>query len=425
MLNRLQAPAIQEISNLTFPNYQKIDLANGIPLYIVNMGTQNVFKVEVIFNAGRRMEHKRQVANTTAKLLKEGANNKSSAEIAEHIDFYGGTIGQSHSLEIPSLVLYGMNKHFDRLLPVFADVISNPTFPEEEFQKYIKEKKQQLPINLSKSDIVAYRTITESIFGEDHPYGYNSSIAIYDDLNREDLIQHFQTNYIDQHCIIIASGKIDQHIIQKINDDLAPRILSGTKRELPYPATIPKVQSTFIEKPNSVQSALRLGRKLFNRHHPDFFGMYMLNTIFGGYFGSRLMMNIRENKGYTYNIYSMIEPMIVDGSCIIGTEIGTEYVNATLKEIHHEMDRLCTELVSEKELQMVRNYLKGTMLNWIDGAFNVAEVVKTLAVNELDEAYFKGLVDTINNISPKEIRQLAQRYLDPADWHQVIVGQKT
>lgn len=425
MLNRKQAPALKEISTLHLPKYQKTVLANGIPLYIVNMGTQNVFKVEVIFHAGRRHELKHQVANATAKLLKEGAGKMDSASIAEHIDFYGGTLGQAQNLDTPSVILYGMCKHFDHLLPVFTEVITNPSFPQEEFDRFIREKKQELPINLSKNDIVAYRKITASIFGESHPYGYNSSLEIYDQLKRADLVQHFEQNYVSCNCTIIASGKIDQHIIDKINQELAPKIKKGQLPPPTYTEVQSEVKNTFIERPNAVQSALRLGRKLFNREHPDFFGLFVLNTILGGYFGSRLMMNIRENKGYTYNIYSMIDTMIVDGSFIIGTEIGTEYVDATLKEIHHEMNRLQTEPVPLGELQMVRNYLKGSILNWIDGAFNVADIVKMLVINDLDEQYFLDLVKKIETISAKEIQTLAQKYLNPADWHQVIVGQKT
>lgn len=425
MLNRKQPPPLHTIKDLSIPPYQYKALSNDIPLYSVKMGTQEVFKLEVLFKVGRFHEHAPMVAALTARMMKEGTTRHTAAEIADLLDFYGGTLSSPSSLDTSNFVLYGLTKHLDALLPTFAEVILAPTFPEHELETYVSEKIQELQINLTKNDVVAYRTITEAIFGAKHPYGYNSTPELYKSVQRDDLLQHYHNHFLAKNCTIFLSGNVNQSMVEQVEKHIAARLpvsvssLPNEKQNTPSPE-----KHIFIEKPKSLQTAIRLGRRLFNRHHPDHDGLYILNTILGGYFGSRLMMNIREEKGYTYNIYSMMDMMETDGAFIIGTEVGNEYAADTLQQIKVEMQRLCDELVPEEELNMLRNYLMGTLLGYLDGAFNVADMVKSLVTSDLTEAHFKRLVTAILETDATSLRTLAQRYLNLDDFYTVIVGVK-
>lgn len=422
MPDRTLAPPVADLSRLELPPYETQRLSNGIPLYVVNSGTQEVVKLEVVFHAGRPWEHKHLVARATLSQLKEGTAHHDTAAIAETFDFYGATLQTPYNLDTSSIVLYSLNKHFHKVLPLMAELLESPTFPKKELDTFIQRNQVELQVELSKTDVVAYRTITEMVFGSGHPYGYNSFPETYESLSRDDLVEHFQKHYVSENCAIFLSGRIEPGMISFIDEHLSRAIRPGSSAPpLPEATDVPP-QRIHVNHPDRVQSAIRIGCRLFNRRHPDYAGMYVLNTILGGYFGSRLMDNIREDKGYTYNIYSSLDPMRFDGAFFISTETGTEFVRDTLAQIYHELDLLREQPVDEEELAMVRNYLLGGFLNMLDGPFNVADIVKTIILEDLPADYFERTVQAVNRITAEELQALARRYFNRADLWEVTVG---
>ncbi len=418
---RPPAPAINKVENLRLRHPQQYHLSNGIPVYDINMGALPVVKIEIVFFAGRPFEKKHLAARTTASLLREGSEKYSSAEIANAFDFYGGSLSIPVNMDTSNVLVYSLTRHLDKLLPIVADILTRPSFPQKELDVYVARAKKRLQLDLSKNDVIAYRTITEKIFGEEHPYGYNSTPETYAALTREDLFAHFEENYTAGNCMVIVSGDTGELLRNKLEKYIG-RIPRGPGSEAFLPSVKPSPQKLKIDRPDSVQTAIRIGRRLFNRKHPDFNGMYVLNTILGGYFGSRLMENIREQKGYTYNIYSTHDAFLFDGYFYVGTEAGKDFVEQTTREIYQEMKRLQTEPVGADELEMVRNYLLGNLLTNLDGPFNVAEVVKTFVQEGLSLDDFDNLIGTIKNIGEEEIRSLAAKYLGPAEMIEVVVG---
>ena len=164
--------------------------------------------------------------------------------------------------------------------------------------------------------------------------------------------------------------------------------------------------------PDSVQGAIRIARNFPNRHHPDFQKMQVLNNIFGGFFGSRLMANIREDKGYTYGIHSYLINLIQESALMISTEAGKDVTEDTIREVYLEMKRLCDEPVPEEELKTSKNFMIGTLLGDLDGPFQVAGRWKSLILNGLTEEYFYRGIETIKNIQPVELQELANKYLN-------------
>lgn len=423
MLDRTQAPEIQQIKNLKLPHPELLQLDNGIPVYVTNMGTQEIVKIEVVFRAGRPFEDKKLVARATAALLKEGTKSYTSAQIAEEIDFYGDTLSIPVNLDTSNVILYSLSKHLDKILPLLGEILNSPVFPQSELAAFVNRSKQRLSVDLTRNDVVAYRKVTEFIFGKDHAYGYNSAPTTYDALTREDLIAHFKKNYVAENCTIFISGKISKQAIQSINKYLGQAIVSGQKSVTNFKKVYYPPKPVFIPlADDSVQTAIRIGCHLFNRTHEEYKGLYVLNTILGGYFGSRLMTNIREDKGYTYNIFSTLDSMLFDGCFYVGTEVGNEFVDKTLNEIYHEFNVLQQDLVAEDELKMVQNYLLGNLLTSLDGPFNVADVAKTLIIENLPLEDFNTLVTVIKNITAEDLRELARKYLNKNQMWEVVVG---
>lgn len=422
MINRKIAPEIRDVENLILPEARRYTLDNGIPVYEINMGTQDVLKLEIIFKAGRPYEQKKLAARATAAMLKEGTDSFDSAHIAETIDFYGGTLNIPINLDTSNIVLYSLSKYFEELLPIVAEMLTVPIFPEKELQTFIQRNLQRLQVDLTKNDVIAYRKITEYIYGKDHPYGYNSFAETYDDLGVDDLKAHFNKNYGTNNCVILISGKINKNISHLLNKYIGSIHNSKPIQHQPLLFTTKPAQKVKIEHPDTVQTAIRLGQRLFNRKHPDYQGVNFLNTVLGGYFGSRLMANIREEKGYTYNIYSSVDAMVFDSYFYVGTEVGNEFVEPTINEIYKEFELLQQKPIDKDELEMVRNYMLGNLLTILDGAFNVSEIVKTMVVEDLPKDYFQSVIKNIKEMDAKRVQELAQKYLNKEDMWQVVVG---
>ncbi len=422
MLNRTQPPAISQISQLSLPPVQQIQLDNGIPVYVVSMGTQEVVKLEVIFNAGRPYEQKPMISRATAALLREGTQKQTAAQIAEHLDFYGSSISSPFHMDTVNLVLATLNKHFAKVIPTLAEIIQQPIFPEHELQAFVQRSQQHLQVDLSKNDVVAYREFTALLYGNEHPYGYNSTAELYNAIQRQDLIDHAQRCFTAANAAIIISGKITPEILDLLNQHLGQGMPKGELLAANWTQAQTQPSQIRIERPNSLQSAIRIGFRTFNRHHPDYHAFSLLNTALGGYFGSRLMANIREEKGYTYNVYSALDVMRFDGFFYVGTEVGTEFEKDTLEQIYLEMEQLREDLLEEDEWEMLQNYLLGNYLGVLDGPFNVAEIVRILHSENLPMSYFSEAVNAVNETSLEQLRDLAKKYFVPEHMFQVVVG---
>ena len=426
IVNRKSPPLIHEVGNLVLPNPQVVLLDNGIPVYVLDFPGQEIVKIEAVFRAGRPEEEKRLVARATSRLLREGTASRTGAEIAEHIDFYGGSLSVPTNLDTANFLLFSLKKYAAELIPVFAELLQAPTFPESELETFKRTSVQELLVELEKPEVLAYRKITELIFGEHHPYGYNSMPDDYTALERTDLLHYFDTWYTPANCLLFASGRIDDGVLKLLSQHLGTNRKAASLTPHPSPLTTHNSQLTThnfkLPHPGSLQTAIKIGRRTFNRRHPDFNGLFVLNTILGGYFGSRLMTNIREKKGFTYNIYSTLDAYLHDGCLYVATEVSPASAAAAVKAIFAEMKKLRDKPVGDDELAMVRNYLLGMLLNGLDGPMNTSDVVRSLIVEGLSREAFDELVDTIRHITPAQLQALAERYLRPADFWAVTVG---
>ncbi len=422
MPDRTRPPRIQRIDSLHLPRPELSRLDNGVEVYAVRSGPQEVIKVEVIFRAGRPVERKPLVARSTIRLLREGTRRQDAAALADTLDYYGSSLSTPFNLDTAQLTLYCLARHVDEVLPELAEMLAEPAFPESELRNYVERSKRKLQVDTRKTDVEAYRQFTACLYGETHPYGYNSSAEAFDELSRDDLLEHYTDHFLSGNCFVVVSGGVDNKVLTSLNRHLGQAIRKGPSTEKAPPPSLTRPARKHISRPDAVQTSIRVGRRLFPRSHPDFEGLNILATALGGYFGSRLMANVREDKGYTYNIYAMVDNLVHDGAFYVATEVGNEAVHQTLREIYREIDKLCTQPLEKGELDMLRNYLMGSYLSALDGPFNQAEVIRNLLIDKLPLSAFEKAVETLQEISPAAIRKLAQKYLQPEEMWEVLVG---
>lgn len=423
-LNRKKAPAIIDTASLhlSLPPYRYFKLNNGVDVYAIHGGTQDVFQAEWVFYAGNSYETSNNVAPATNNLIKNGTKKHSAFELNEQFEYYGAYLTRSCYNETAVINLSGLNKHLESLLPVVRELITEAVFPEEELAIFTQNAKQRLLVNLKKCDYVANRLIDAQLYGEAHPYGKYSRAEDYDALTAEQLRQFYQTYYQEGKCVLFLAGLLPDNLELLLNNYFGDLPLKGAAPEKVYPlAPSAQKKSRIQNDPDGVQGAIRLARPFPNRHHPDFQKVQVLNNVFGGFFGSRLMSNIREDKGYTYGIYSYIQNHIGDTAWAISTEAGTGVCEATVQEVYKEMNILREELIDEEELQLVRNFMMGSLLGDLDGPFQVMSRWKNIILNNLDETYFNRSIEVIKTISAQELRDLAQKYLVDEDFYEMVV----
>ncbi len=425
MIDRKQSPKILDAIefDLQLKPCTRFNLDNGVPVYSIDAGAEELIMIEFVFYAGNWYEEKNIVAATTNFMLKNGTKNKSAFALNDHFEFYGSYLNRHCYNETATFTLHTLSKHLPALLPVMAEILTESVFPEEELAIYKQNQKQRLEVNLKKCDFVANRLIDEYVFGFDHPYGKYTSTLDYDQLQKEELVQFFQQYYIQGKCALFVAGKLPATIQEQLNKVFGGLPLNqNALKEIQFkqfPAETKKYN--IINDSKGVQAAIRIARPFPDRHHEDYPKVHVLNNIFGGFFGSRLMSNIREDKGYTYGISSHIQNHIHDTAWLVSTEAGRDVAAATIAETYKEMETLRNELVDEEELNLVRNYMIGGLLGDLDGPFQIISRWKSYVLNGLTEDYFYHSINSIKSVTAEELQVLAKKYLNPEEFYELVV----
>lgn len=425
MPDRKSAPhikdAVEYTLSLKHPNQFK--LANGVDVYSLHAGTEEVVQIEWVFKAGNWFEKKKNLSSATNFLIKNGTSKRTAYQINEYVDFYGAYLSRSCYNETAVVTLHCLSRHLENVLPLVQELFTDAVFPEEELSIYQQNMKQKLAVNLRKCDFIAGRKIDELLFGTHHPYGVYSDVEDYDAIGKSELEAYYSQYYKNGHCTIFSAGILPLDF-NKLMDDFFGELPFNQQpiEEAQHPIlAAEQMKWNIINDPDGVQGAVRIARPFPTRKHPDFPKVQVLNALFGGFFGSRLMTNIREDKGYTYGIYSFLVNHIHGGAWMISTEAGREVCGATVKEVYHEMQRLREGNIDKEELLLVKNYLIGTLLGDLDGPFQIIGRWKNLILNGLDEHYFYHAVDTIKHIDETALNEMAVKYLNPDEFYELVV----
>lgn len=424
-VNRSIAPTIQDpvAFDYLLPPIHTASLVNNIPFYWLNAGVQDVVEINWVFPAGIWYEEKAAVAQATAGQLKNGTTTQTAQQINEALEFFGASLKVNAGNDHTTVTLHCLTKHLEDLLPIVFDVLIHPIFPEKELEIYKQNSIQRLLVSLRECEFVANQQIDAALFGKEYPYGRYTQKESIEALSSQDLMHFHRLHYNLSEVTMFMAGKVSEKEVAVVNAVFGSVNISVEKT----PAKLFSVQPSTEKKlrinndPNGVQGAIRIGRRFITRQHPDFAALVVLNTLFGGYFGSRLMSNIREDKGYTYGIYSSIGAFINDASLTIHTEVGSHVIEDAVNEIYKEMDLLCSQKVDEEELLLVKNYLLGNILGDLDGPFSIMQRWRSLILNGFTIERFNENINTYKNISADALLKLAQQYFDKKDFLEIVV----
>lgn len=426
MLNRNQAPTITSPVDFDFRllPLETHTLKNGIQLYAVRDHIEPVFQLEWVFEAGTWFEPAFGVGMATFGLLKSGTTTKTSFQINEFIEQRGATLKAGAGPDWASIQLSGLTRHLPELLPLVMELITDTIYPQHELDIYIQNAKERLRVQLKKGDFIANRKIDEYLFGLQHPYGRYMQAENFDALQRETLIKHRQQFMSATHCRMFLAGQCSDADIEAINQVVGQAAWGGASAiqtpEHPVVAASEK-KYRLVNDENSVQGAIRLAAPFPEKTHPDFTPMIVLNTLFGGYFGSRLMSNIREEKGYTYGIHSYLYNNRHLGALLVTTEAGRDVCEPCLSEIYKEMQLLRETPVDAEELDLVKNYLLGSIMGDLDGAFQNIQRWKNLILNGFTDERFYNNIRIYKTIESEQLQALANTYLQPERFYELIV----
>lgn len=426
-VDRTIAPEIKQVEHFSIVQPERQVMGNGMPLYVIAAGSEDVVRFDLVIRGGQLHQTQPLQAVLTNRMLREGTSGMTSVEIAEKLDYYGAWLDLSSSVNCGVVTLYSLGKYFSKTIEVLASIVKEPVFPEKELEVVIDVNRHQYMVNNQRVEVLSRKQLNRSLFGEQHPLGRYAELKDYDAISPEVLKAFYVKHYHSRNCSAYVSGKISPEVIRCIEEHFGnatwgePADLSEAKR---FALNTDLTKRIFIEKKDAMQSSLKIGGFSLPRQHADYLKLRVLITLFGGYFGSRLMSNIREDKGYTYGIGAGIVSYPETGVLIVSTETANEYVDSVIAEVYNEMDRLCEERVPEKELAMVRNYMLGDMCRSYESAFSLADAWIFIETAGLDNAFFDRSLSAIRNITSDDLLNLAQRYFCKENLIEIVAGKK-
>jgi zinc protease len=419
MLNRTEAPAFKKTTQFDLLKPESTLLKNGLAVHYLHGGQQDVIKIELLFRAGKWQEEKAGAGHFSGTLITKGTKTKSSFEIAKTFDFYGAHIEVNPGLDLISVSLYTLTKNLPSVLGLLSEIISESVFPEKELKQAKDIYLQNLKVNREKTSFQASVNFRKNLFGENHPYGRELEEKDIELLSTNDLLNH-HTNFF-KDCMIIVSGKFSG-TNQELIDETFSRIERNPIKEKAHFPNADKPARLIIEKEGSIQASVRIGKRFIGRNNPDYFDVLLLNHMLGGYFGSRLMKNIREDKGLTYGIYSSIHTLMQDNYLSIGADVNKENLEMTFDEIRKELKRLRSELISPDELETARNHFIGSLQAEITTPFSHADKFKNIMIYSLPQDFYNRLIHRIDTISSKDLINTAEAYFHEESFYEIAVG---
>lgn len=400
---------------------EKTLLANGVPLYALSSDDFEVLRISFVFRAGSAVQQVPFSASAAANLLSEGTRDRTAHEIAEELDYYGSWFDVSIDRDYAYVSFASLSKFVPQTLRIAEQILLHPVFPEQELRTYCAKRRQQLEIDRTKVDVEAREAFARALFGPRHPYGISSPTADYDRLTRADVERFYRRFYTAENCFVVCSGRIgsaEQAAIAALAEQF-PHGEPEQKIVFPAPET---VHEALVEHPGAVQSSLRIGRLLFPRSHPDFTGIQVVATALGGYFGSRLMQNLREEHGYTYGVVAAMVNFERAGYFAIAAQVGAGVTQQALAACYAEIERLRTEPMAEEELSLVKNMMAGEMMRILDGPFGIADVTIENILCGTDNSVIDEDLRQIRAMTPADVQRLARKYLAREDLVTAVAG---
>jgi len=424
-INRTIAPQAGAMHISAFPDVIKDELQNGIPVYIIPFGREDLIELQFVYKAGHAYETKTGLANLTARMMQDGNRSYDSLGFAEILDFYGASLDIESGYESSSFSLVTLTRHLDKTIELMQEMLYHPSFPVKEFQLHIQRSLQQIQVEEQKTSYIARKHFATHLFGSAHPYGAFTGKEALQQIEHADLSGCYHTYFRPGPESIICAGSFDREtLMDTLNNTIGKMSYHTSSLRSAAADTLftSKVGYHSFPVKDSMQSSIRAGLPSIARSHADYYRLQMTMLILGGYFGSRLMKNIREDKGYTYGIGASLNGLKHAGYCSIATDVAHEYVKPVIQEILNEIAKMKSEPVSLEELDTARNYLFGVYMGKRETLFQIGEQVKNAYVNGLNLQDMNRVFIEIQHLTPEDIQICARKYLNTENLLWVVAG---
>lgn len=424
--DRSKPPVTPPLSEYRLPPVQEGALENGLRYVLVEDRRFPLVTFRLLFPAGSKFDPKELsgLSETTGELLKEGTTSRTSRRMAEELASLGGSLGASSSPDSLVVSAGGLAENAARLLDILADAVRNAAFPQEEVDLRKQNRIQELEAERAQADTLAGEKFLELVFGG-HPYSRSlptpESIGR---ITRAALISFRDTHLIPNQAVLIALGSLPPR--EELTRLLRQKFGSWEKKPVPavvkaaFPEAVRKI--VLVDRPDSVQADIRVGRLAVDRTHPDYFPLLVANTILGGGASSRMFLNIREKQGFAYDARSLLAPRRERGSVAAITQVRNEVIGEAMKSVLAELERMAKEPVSAEELSDVKNYLNGVFVIGLETQGGLANQLAMIHGMGLPNDYLEKYVTRVRSVEPDQIQSVARRYLSPDNSVIVVVG---
>lgn len=426
-MNAITPPIIQEPGFFQFPDYQDYRLDNGIVVHCIPFNSLDYTNVLLSVKAGTQCQSKLLQASSTSRMLREGCVGFTSEELAEELDYYGTSYHAATSALSTEVMISSVSRHLPKMLPLLNSIVFHPTFPEREFGITREIGRQNLIHSMQEVSFLANRQLKTMMFGEGHIYSKSASPDDYDQIVLADLVDYHKSYYLPENIEFFVSGCFSDKEFNALNESFGK--LQCTNNAVPdlaepAPETVADVRR-FCEKEGCLQNAVSMGCVSIAQQHPDFLKLKLLVSILGGFFGSRLMSNIREDKGYTYGIYAQLVAYSNMSTIVISSQTAVEHTDALIAEVYKEMERLINEPVPEEELEMVKSYYSGMYLQQVSKGIDLISDYRVKALNKIDaKTYYSQWWNVLHSTTADELLQIAKKYLKPEAFRVSVAGKR-
>lgn len=424
--DRRRAPIDETPIQTNFPDCTTIKLDNGLSVICFEQPDSPLATVKLYARAGSVLDgNSIRVSSFMFALLQQGTASRTAQQIAEEVEFYGADLTTGSSMDFGTISLSTLSKHLSNGLELLCDIALNPSFLQQELEFVREQSLSRLKFSRADATRLSSETFNREIYSP-HPYG-NPPLGTEDSiqkLSREDIQKFYQTYFLPSRSFITVSGDIDASLIaNRLNEGLASwKAMPSQEPRFDFPKMSSEKRVLVVQKDDAVQSIVNIGHASVARNHPEYARLYTLNMILGGYFGSRLNMNLREKQGFTYGIRSGFDALKLGGDFNISTQVRNEVTGEAIRQILLEVERLCNEGVTEKELKAVKQYIAGNFVIQNESPNAIANRFATIELYDLPPAYFKTYIDDIQSVTRKDILDAAQRHIRPDSFVFVIAG---
>ena len=421
-LDRSKAPSFTLPSEFSLPAPQQFQLKGGRMLYFFSTPGIDAVKLEVIGKSGRTLLPLKHalVPSFTLQMLQEGTSMATSQALAEFFDFHAAEVHPYLSYSQEGMSLLSIKKHLLTLLPTFISLFSEATFPRENLEKRKSQRRLSLKLEQEKSASRASQLFKTSLFGPEHPIGQEITEA-HIDLISPALLQEYYQQHLWKDCELFLCGDFSAEELRVLITQLNQLPLKDEPQRLvetvPMPTPFPNE-----DRADAMQSSVRVGSWSIPKTHADYPALAVFNTLLGGFFGSRLVKNIREDKGHTYGISSSLVEVRGHAYWMVAADVKKVHLGEVLEEISKEIQQLCTVPVETDELEVLRNYLIGQLFTKFSSTFDLSDQFKAVHFSGLDFSFYESRLAFLKKFTAEDLLSIGKRYYSNPPLVEISVG---